>query len=345
MKRFLVPLARMLAAVLAVNVVCFVGEVVAYGTWYNGQEPARLYIHEEGKRAVLRPGVSLPGLLHKVKINSDGFRGPELETPKPEDRVRLWCIGGSTTFDLFAADDAHTWPALLAQRLDAAWDASVDVVNGGVPGETALGGMSRLKHSDLAPDLVILYTGPNELAQIRMHEPMGHELMLPSIATVRVARRILPIVPVTPPEYEDHRLSETQMSDLRRDLVGVVELGIPVVLVTHAIYAQPGDSGDLARERVDVTSRLLRLTPEATIDAIDSYNRMVRELAEEHGLGLVDLRASFDGDSRWWVDSVHFSPEGSERAAQLLAEVENQLRTGVSDTSPYKYFPGGGPWP
>jgi len=341
-KRFLVQLARVVAAVLAVNGGCFVGEMIAFGTWYDGQEPARLYIREEGKRPVLRPGVHLPGLLHEVSINSDGFRGPELEKPKPADRVRLWCIGGSTTFDLYAADDAHTWPLLLAQRLDEAWNASVDVVNAGVPGETALGGMSRLKLSDLAPDLVVLYTGPNELAQVRMHAPMGHELMLPSIATVRVARRLLPLAPVTHPEFEGQQLAEQELASLRHDLEQVADLGLPVVLVTHAIYAQPGDTGEIAMQRVDVTSRLLRLTPMATIEAIDTYNQMVLEVAETHDLLSVDLRAAFDGDSRWWGDSVHFSPEGSERAAVLLAEALGPLNLSPGAQSP---APGHPPLP
>ena len=59
-----------------------------------------------------------------------------------------------------------------------------------------------------------------------------------------------------------------------------------------------------------------------------------RELAEEHGLELVDLREAFDGDSRWWGDSVHFSAEGSERAAQLLAAAVEPMALSPAVQSP-----------
>lgn len=310
---------------LLINGACFLGEMAAYGTWYAEGEPARLYDRSEGHLPTLRSGVHLPGLLHDVRINAQGFRGPELQSPKPESRVRLWCLGGSTTFDLYARDDSGTWPELLAGRLDEALTREVDVVNAGVPGQTLLGGLDQLKSTDLEPDVLLIYTGPNELAQQRMWAPTGWTIPLPDYAAVRVARRILPLGPATPPEYRDEVLGTRALAQLRQELLHVTEPGLPVVFITHAIWAQPEDTGEVARERVGVTSRLLRLTPEQTIAAMDAYNQMVREVAVELDAPLVDLRAAIDGDPRWWGDSVHFSAEGSERAAEFLAEALEPL--------------------
>ena len=47
---------------------------------------------ETGLR-ILKPGYRGQGL----SINSLGFRGPEIETPKPPGRIRLAFLGGSTT--------------------------------------------------------------------------------------------------------------------------------------------------------------------------------------------------------------------------------------------------------
>jgi lysophospholipase L1-like esterase len=53
--------------------------------------------------------------------NSRGIRGPELS---PDDRLRILCIGGSTTECLYL-DDTKTWPHLLSRKLgedrDGVW--------------------------------------------------------------------------------------------------------------------------------------------------------------------------------------------------------------------------------
>jgi lysophospholipase L1-like esterase len=325
MKRVLRELAKALLAVVLVNATCFVGEVVAYGTWYSGDRPARLYVDPPGGGLPqLKPGVHLPGLLHDISVNSAGFRGPELG----ESEVRLWCIGGSTTFDIYAPDDASTWPALLASDLGERWGAKVDVVNGGIPGETYLGGLDRVQASDLKPDILVLYTGPNELAQIQMWVAGGDgaEGGL-NLAALRVARRLFPLPPRTPVEYAGRTLEPSSLDKIRRELrvLRGWKADMDIVLVTHAFRAQPGDVGEVARERVDVTSRLLKLPPEATIEAMDAYNQVIRETASAEGLNLVDLRPQVDGDPQWWGDSVHFSAAGSARAAELLAEALEPL--------------------
>ena len=329
MKRVARELLKAVVAVLGLNAACFLGEMVAYGTWYDGNRPARLYMDVEGKLPQLRPGVRLPGVIHDISVNQQGFRGPELQ-PKTAETVRLWCLGGSTTFDIYAPDDASAWPALLAEDLSARWGVPVDVVNAGVPGETLLGGLDRLRNTTLEPDVLVVYTGPNELAQGQMHvrdDGGGHEP--PNIAALRVARRLFLLPPRTPDSFAGRTLDGGVLEKAHRHLRQLRGLKTDVVLVTHAFWAQPEDTGELARQRVDVTSRLLKLSPEASIAALDAYNDVVRLVAQGERLGLVDLREAIDGDDRWWGDSVHFSPEGSVRAAEVLADVlESRPRPG-----------------
>ena len=331
MKRAAWELLKAVLAVLGLNAACFLGEMVAYGTWYDGNRPARLYMDVEGKLPQLRPGVRLPGLVHDISVNQHGFRGPELE-PKTSETVRLWCLGGSTTFDIYAPDDGSTWPALLAQELSARWGVPVDVVNAGIPGETLLGGLDRLQETTLEPDILVVYTGPNELAQGQMHvRDGGGGTEPPNLAALRVARRLIRLPPRTPDSFAGRTLSAEVLDKANRELRRLRQLGTDVVLVTHALWAQPEDTGELARQRVDVTSRLLKLSPEASIAALDAYNDVVRKVAQGERLGLVDLRTAIDGDDRWWGDSVHFSPEGSVRAAEVLADaLESQHRPGRS---------------
>jgi hypothetical protein len=45
------------------------------------------------------------------------MRGPEIMVPKPDNGLRVWCVGGSTTFDIYAPDNASTWPAVTQDVL------------------------------------------------------------------------------------------------------------------------------------------------------------------------------------------------------------------------------------
>ena len=62
--------------------------------------------------------IPVPGrVAGPVQIDSRGFRNPELEVPKPEGRLRVAFLGGSTTFCAEAAAAPNTWPARVARKL------------------------------------------------------------------------------------------------------------------------------------------------------------------------------------------------------------------------------------
>ncbi len=69
-----------------------------------------------------------------VRINGLGFRGPELEMPKPANLVRIAFAGDSRTFDWLAEDETRTWPHRAAQRIGSAIPGcKVDYVNASGP--------------------------------------------------------------------------------------------------------------------------------------------------------------------------------------------------------------------
>jgi acyl-CoA thioesterase-1 len=74
-------------------------------------------------------------------------------------------IGSSSTQGIGASDQAHTYPALLAEELRRRWPRlSVTVVNKGVGGETAEQMLARFPRDVLPyrPQLVIWQTGTNQ---------------------------------------------------------------------------------------------------------------------------------------------------------------------------------------
>ena len=71
------------------------------------------------------------GQAMSIHINRHGFRGRDVEVPKPAGVLRMVCIGGSTTFD--GLTDDHTYPALLEAKLRAMLDTDrIEVVNAGI---------------------------------------------------------------------------------------------------------------------------------------------------------------------------------------------------------------------
>ena len=92
------------------------------------------------------------------------------------------CAGGSTTWDVLAASNATTWPALVESELRAGGRA-VEVWNAGFPGWTSLENLIAFESRDLElrPDLVVLYQGINDL------QPASHEPVDPDYADFHAA--------------------------------------------------------------------------------------------------------------------------------------------------------------
>ena len=95
-----------------------------------------------------------------------GFRPSVLAKHKPENAIRVFVLGGSTTFGLYV-ESRDAFPARIEQGLqEAAGDRVVEVVNLGCAGWAS----PRVANVfdavlELDPDLVIVYSGHNEMLE------------------------------------------------------------------------------------------------------------------------------------------------------------------------------------
>ena len=111
--------------------------------------------------AVTRFKVSLPNTARAIRRGAD---------------LVIVAIGSSSTQGVGASDQAHTYPALLAEELQRRWPRlAVTVVNKGVGGETADQMLARFPRDVLPyrPQLVIWQTGSNSALQSR--DVQGYE--------------------------------------------------------------------------------------------------------------------------------------------------------------------------
>ena len=285
----------------------------------------------------------------RATINRLGYRSPERPRTKPSGVIRVLVSGGSTTFDVLADNDASTWPNLLETRLRAG-GRPIEVWNAGFPGWTSQENVISLaiRDIDLAPNLVILYQGANDL-QPGAHQPFDSQY---EHGHAELTRRALGLE-LPPPSWLGRSLLVEKLRELasgpadpwqvlgrpdldaapRRDHVApesaaVFERnvrsfaalarsrGAGVILVTQPVRIRaPQRAADLAW----LAGWYPGLKPEAVPLELERLNDVLRRLGSE-GVGtLVDA----DRDIAWtdgdFGDPLHYTGEGRRKLVEYLA--------------------------
>jgi lysophospholipase L1-like esterase len=98
-----------------------------------------------------------------MNINSDGFRGNEIEPNN--DTYRIFFTGGSTAFGFGSTSDKTTIPGLLQEYFDHELGyLNVEIINAGINGADSYREILLIKEKliEYDPDLIISYTGVND---------------------------------------------------------------------------------------------------------------------------------------------------------------------------------------
>lgn len=129
------------------------------------REPQIVYRVDPEVRYVLSPNQQ--GWIDDgfATTNSRGFRGGEVDIPKPPGRIRIVALGDSVTFG-FGVNDSDTFSQQLQQQLRTRRPgADIDVVNLAVPGYDTRQEVALLKRNlaELQPDVVLVGFYANDL--------------------------------------------------------------------------------------------------------------------------------------------------------------------------------------
>jgi len=106
-----------------------------------------------------------------IQINSAGFRNPEIVKQKTDGVFRIIAVGGSTTFAGETYED--TWAGHLQKIIDKEIsEIEVEVINAGESGATTKNELQLIKTKliEFEPDLIIMYDGWNDSANIPVEE-------------------------------------------------------------------------------------------------------------------------------------------------------------------------------
>jgi lysophospholipase L1-like esterase len=109
----------------------------------------------------------------------------------------------------------------------------------------------------------------------------------------------------------------------RRDLTDLVRAAQReaklVAIATLSTQARRGQAPD--QQAASLSSAIFYMpfiTPEGLIASYERYNEIIRQVARESGAVLIDGENSIPGDSRHFVDSVHFTDLGSAAMAERV---------------------------
>ena len=261
--------------------------------------------------------------------------------------ARLWMASSSYGEDVQLAPEV-IFPNLLAARLTES-GRPAEMLNCSRAGMDTLGNVSDLV--DLGPtwkpDVIVLYQVSNDIDALSRVILGGQELLEgvgkspradqprpePSLATrltewtehtalyAHAKARIT--APLTGERVLADGLGSAGDEAFRLRIEAFLQecdaLGATPVLATFATSHRIAERAALPGEWASNLFRYnIYLSVEGWIDAVQRWNKIVREVAAERGVALADVAGAVAGRAELFRDFTHFKPPGHELAAEAL---------------------------
>jgi len=283
---------------------------------------------------------------NNFKINSSGFRSPEIERHKPDSRIRLAYLGGSTTFSTEVAGNDNTWPAITTDLLSKRYpDADFDYMNAAAIALTTLDSRINVEKrvAPYSPDIVVIYHAINDIAYDAWHEAADAGLIPPvdrsvhspimtfilkkSLLADLLQKNLSIFFADTKTENQQHKVPfrKEAMTELFRqryaDLVSsALDVAPLVVLSTFTNRLRSGLTPEQTAEAMHSHAFYVPYyTQDDLLSALKSYNDVIREFADNERVVVIDSETAIAGTSENFVDSVHLSGAGSGEFGRHIA--------------------------
>jgi len=269
----------------------------------------------------------------KDRHNRFGFRGREIEAEKPEGVVRVFCMGGSTTYTTSVDDYTESYPSQLERTLRGKYGREdVEVVNAGVPGFASLDSLLylQLRVLPLDPDLIVIYHGINDVAT----RLVPHEEYRPdntgyrsdwSLQTRETPRRwwhhsrLAYCLGVRTGIIAPHRVGYGLFPDTRRISVEKLRWNPPVYYETNLdkMILLSRDAG--ADIMLSTWAHSEDFNDPILTAGVRENNDVVRRVGKRSGVPVLDFAGVMPGESKLWSDGIHVNAPGAARKAEIFA--------------------------
>lgn len=339
----MVLVSTLILGVLALEGALRVRQYVRYGT------PANSVFHWR-----IDPATSLrlpqPNQRsERLNTNSLGFRGDEVQSPKPKGVVRIAFVGASTTLCAEVSPDGAIWPALVAAGLAERFPGvQFDFVNAGVPGFTVEQSQRLFEHTiaGLEPDVVVVLHATNDLTidtrrlarEAGFREVAGEEesFLARNWLSYRLIQKNLRArrnaaqarTGADRLQFDPDGLADAFRARLEA-LLDTVRATAPLVAVaTFAHRIRPEQNTD---DRLAAAATNLLYMPYLSLDGLlagyGAYNRAIVAAAASRGVLLIGGHEGIPATPEYFEDSVHFTAAGCRwMADRVLGALERDPR-------------------
>lgn len=276
-----------------------------------------------------------------IPINSRGYRGHEIASPRPPCSFRIYAAGDSSTFG-HGVPMGQAFVELLPKMLKGALppQLTVEAVNGAVPGYSTYQSMSRLTRDGwgLTPDMLIIANAWSDAAitespdrrylpqqarqRIAQRRAGGFRGIVSELATYRLLRHLLAprrVVAVlglskkegqhrVPPAEFEHNLTLMVTRSRRHGTE-------PLLLMMPHPFDQRLTTGKRKQDRDEYTAPGV---PEMG----HGHRQVMRELARRHGVPLLDGPRLVASEARdLFADMLHPNAAGHALLARQLKQM------------------------
>jgi len=279
--------------------------------------------------------------------NSSGFRGAEF-TPKSDNALRIICLGGSTTYGVSVVDNAATYPYSLKRLLNddsrrVGWN-KVEVFNLGVGGYTSREVLTTLKlyGLPLEPDIVLIQSGVNDVVP-RFYPSFNRDYThfrksLQPLNTTFLARTaysshlfiiagwkmgfLTPLTLQSQSQYPMPTVLEAVVNLTRNDTQAYRDNLVESIDLSEKADAQIWllTQAHMFNTAFQSHTKDMRLLDEAYHRGMVEHNALIRELAKNKSIGLIDLEKTMPPNRAYFHDPIHMSEKGNRIKAKLIAE-------------------------
>ena len=273
----------------------------------------------------------------RCKNGPNGDR--DIAVPKPEGLIRVNCLGGSTTGNYIVyKDKSFSYPMELENILRMQFpDKEIEVNNFGQGAWTSAELLINLLlvTMDTKPDIVIIYHAYNDLpVSLTPGFQSDYSHAKKSLGETFYLYRLASFIPHFPLAFYNFFITKLFHQNIRYSLLESVSKGrvcleggfkgtatykrnieyIINICNAHGIYVALSTFSHYLYNEIK-NNRLHKKYREGVI----LENRAIRELAEKYSIPLVDNFSLVPSEDKYFVDSIHFTPEGMNLLARNIS--------------------------
>ena len=277
----------------------------------------------------------------------NGINGDrDVEIPKPKDRIRINCIGASTTQNYINYEDVnYSYPLELEKILKKNISEKIEVNNCAQGGYNSADILVRflLQSLDTSPDMIIIYHGHADIKSYLTENFLNdYSHSRKNLSEEYNKMRISSKIPIMPFSFLNFLINhwfpyntrqslielihkkpidldldyQSGLKVFERNLQYIIDIckskNIKVVLSTfcHILHEKVKD-----KKIFKVYSKIM-----------DEENKVIIRLAEKNNLSMVDNAKLIPKDEKYFVDTIHFSHLGMIKLAEnFYNEIKKHL--------------------